>query len=112
MKIVGIERMTVQQVSDAVAQGGRFVIYQYCFSVIVMSFKRGSDIHFVAPGESSARKGASFTAISLLAGWWGIPWGPIWTLMTVFKNLGGDGKFARGVWLHAEGQVAEVPGVW
>lgn len=89
MKIVGIERMTVQQVSDAVAQGGRFVIYQYCFSVIVMSFKRGSDIHFVAPGESSARKGASFTAISLLAGWWGIPWGPIWTLMTVFKNLGG-----------------------
>ena len=29
----------------------------------------------------------------------------------VFKNLG-DGKFAAGVWLQAEGQVAEVPGVW
>ena len=89
MKIIGIERMTAQQVSDAVAKGGRFVIYQYCFSVIVMSFRRGSDIHFVPPGESAARKGASFTAISLLAGWWGIPWGPIWTLTTVVKNLGG-----------------------
>jgi hypothetical protein len=29
----------------------------------------------------------------------------------VFKGLGG-GKFAKGTWLHAEGTVAEVPGVW
>ncbi len=88
-KIVGIEGMSVQQVQDAVARGGRFVIYQYCFSVLVMSFKRSSDVHFVPPGESAVKKGASYIATSLLAGWWGIPWGPIWTLATVFKNLGG-----------------------
>jgi FG-GAP-like repeat len=29
----------------------------------------------------------------------------------VFKNLG-EGNLAAGVWLQAEGQVAEVPGVW
>jgi FG-GAP-like repeat len=29
----------------------------------------------------------------------------------LFKNLG-NGKLAAGVWLKAEGQVAEVPGVW
>lgn len=29
----------------------------------------------------------------------------------VFKGLGG-GKFAAGRWLQAEGQVAEVPGIW
>ena len=29
----------------------------------------------------------------------------------VFKNLG-DGKLAAGDWLQAEGEVAEVPGVW
>jgi hypothetical protein len=29
----------------------------------------------------------------------------------VYKNLG-DGKFAAGKWLEADGQVAEVPGVW
>jgi hypothetical protein len=29
----------------------------------------------------------------------------------VFKGLG-DGKFAKGAWLQAEGNVAEVPGVW
>jgi hypothetical protein len=29
----------------------------------------------------------------------------------VYKNLG-DGKLAGGEWLEAEGDVAEVPGVW
>ena len=29
----------------------------------------------------------------------------------LFKGLGG-GKFSKGTWLQAEGQVAEVPGVW
>lgn len=29
----------------------------------------------------------------------------------VYKGLG-DLKFAKGVWLQAEGKVAEVPGVW
>ena len=96
-KIVGIERMTVQQVQEAVAQGGRFVIYQYCFSILVMSFKRGSDILFVPPGESAAKKGVPYIAMSLVVGWWGFPWGPIWTLSTVFKNLGGGIDVTREV---------------
>lgn len=29
----------------------------------------------------------------------------------VYKNLGDD-KYAAGTWLQAEGDVAEVPGVW
>jgi hypothetical protein len=31
--------------------------------------------------------------------------------MTVYKGLG-DGKFAAGSWLQAEGETAKVPGVW
>ncbi len=31
--------------------------------------------------------------------------------MQVFAGLGG-GKFAKGEWLMAEGDVAQVPGVW
>lgn len=89
MKIVGVEGMTVQQVQEAVAKGGRFVIYQYCVSILVMSFKRNSSIHFIPAGSSAAGRGAPFSLVSLLAGWWGIPWGPIWTLSPVFKNTGG-----------------------
>ena len=31
--------------------------------------------------------------------------------MQFFKGQG-NGKFARGTWLQAEGKAAEVPGVW
>ena len=31
--------------------------------------------------------------------------------MRVYRNLG-DGKLAAGEWLEAEGDVAQVPGVW
>jgi hypothetical protein len=31
--------------------------------------------------------------------------------MRVYRNLG-DGKLAAGEWLKAEGEVAQVPGVW
>ena len=97
MKIVGIEGMSAQQIHEAVAKGGRFVIYQYCISILVMSFKRSSSIHFVPAGKSVAGQGAQFMLVSLLAGWWGIPWGPIWTLSTVFKNAGGGTDVTRAV---------------
>ena len=31
--------------------------------------------------------------------------------MKVYKNLG-NGNFAEGVWVQADGKIAEVPGVW
>ncbi|MHC4512198.1 MAG: FG-GAP repeat domain-containing protein [Planctomycetota bacterium] len=31
--------------------------------------------------------------------------------MKIYRNLG-DGKLAKGEWLKAEGEIAEVPGVW
>jgi hypothetical protein len=89
MKIVGIEGMSAEQLRQAVAKGGRFVVYQYCISVLVMSFKRSSSVHFVPAGVSATKPGAKFMALSLLAGWWGIPWGPIWTISTVFRNSQG-----------------------
>ena len=81
--------MTAADIRNAVAQGGRFVLFQYCFSVLIMSFKRSSPIFFLRPGEGAFSKGATYSLISLFAGWWGIPWGPIWTLTTLATNFSG-----------------------
>jgi len=54
-----------------------------------MSFKRASNIYFVRPGENAVTKGLPFSLISLVLGWWGIPWGPIWTISTIVTNLRG-----------------------
>lgn len=89
MAIVGIEGMTAEQINMELRAGGRFVVFQYCISVIVVSFKRGSSIHFIRAGESAFGKGVLFSLVSLVLGWWGIPWGPIWTISTVVRNSRG-----------------------
>ena len=68
-------------------RGGRFVIYQYCISILIMTFKRPSDIYFLRAGESGVGKGIGYTLISLLFGWWGFPFGPIYTIQAVVKNF-------------------------
>ena len=68
MKIIGIEGLTTDQIHRAVLDGARFVIFQYCFSVIVMTSKKGSDIHFVRATDSAFAKGLPYTLLSLLVG--------------------------------------------
>jgi hypothetical protein len=89
MKIKGIEGMTVAEVQDEVNRGGEFVVYTYCISIIVMSFKRPSGIYFIKSGESAFVKGLPFTLLSFFLGWWGIPWGILYTFGCLFTNIGG-----------------------
>ena len=89
MSIEGLEGMTPEQLKDELARGGRFVVFLYCISVLILTFKRSSDVQFVRPRESTFGKSFGYTLLSLLLGWWGFPWGPIYTLQAVFTNLGG-----------------------
>lgn len=89
MKLVGMEGMTDQEIRLELQRGARFVVYQYCISILVMTFKRPSNICFVRAGESRVTKGLPFVLLSLVLGWWGIPWGPIWTISTTVTNLSG-----------------------
>ena len=89
MKINGVEGLTVADIQAEVAKGGKFVIFQYCISILIMTFRRGSDVYFIKAGESTFGVSIGYTLVSLLLGWWGIPWGPIYTIGSVATNLGG-----------------------
>ena len=52
-KIIGIEGMTPEQLNFELQRGARFVMFQYAISVIVMSFRRASDVYFIRAGEST-----------------------------------------------------------
>ena len=97
MKIKNVEGLTTQQLNNELAQGGKFVIYQFTISIVVMTFRRSSDIYFVRAGESAVAKGLGYTALSLLFGWWGIPWGPIYTIGSLINNLGGGKNVTQEV---------------
>jgi hypothetical protein len=81
--------MNAQQLAFELQQGARFVQYQYCISALVVTFKRGTDVYLIKAGESRAIKGLVWTLLTLVAGWWGIPWGPIYTVQSLWVNLRG-----------------------
>jgi hypothetical protein len=89
MKMKGIDGLTVTEIQNEVANGGKFVLYTYCISIVVLSFKRSSAIYFIRSGENAFVKGLPFTLISLVLGWWGIPWGIIYTIRCLANNFGG-----------------------
>ena len=94
--------MSASEIAFEIQRGGRFVIYQYCFSVIVMTFRRNSAIQFIRAGESATAKGLPFTLLSLFFGWWGIPWGFIYTPQVIYKNLKGGVDVTQAILNRAQ----------
>ena len=97
MGIQGVAGLSVEQIQQEVARGGKFVVYSYCFSVLIMTFRRSTDVYFIRPDENAVAKGMQWTLISLLVGWWGFPWGLIYTPMALIQNLGGGKDVTREV---------------
>jgi hypothetical protein len=89
MKIIGIKNMSDKQLQKELRRGGKFVVYQYCISIVVLTFLRSSDIYFVKAKQSAVVKGLGFSVISFILGWWGFPWGPIYTITSFVTNFGG-----------------------
>ncbi len=89
MRIKGIDAMTPEEVDALLAAGGRFVFYEFCISLIVITLRRPTAVVLLRPGELGLLRGLPYVFLSLLLGWWGIPWGIIYTPLTVLTNLAG-----------------------
>ena len=68
---------------------GKYVVYQYVYSLLIVTYKKFSDPVFIPEGSSAILPGLQYTLISLLFGWWGLPWGILYTIEAVFVNLFG-----------------------
>jgi hypothetical protein len=69
--------------------GGKFVYYQYCVSFIMFTYRVNSKVYLVRGHESGFSLAARYSLVSLLAGWWAIPWGPVYTIQSLVTNLKG-----------------------
>lgn len=94
-QIKNIEGLSVSQIRQMVSQGGRFVTFPYTVSIVVMTFKRGSSIYFIQPGEKSIKHSYKHVLVNSVLGWWGIPWGPIYTIGCMYDHITG-GKDITG----------------
>ncbi|MBA3707234.1 MAG: hypothetical protein H0W83_00265 [Planctomycetes bacterium] len=95
--IEGINGMDFKAIESEIENGGKFVMYQYVISVVILSFRQPSPIIFVKGGGSRIAKGFKYTAIAFLFGWWGIPWGILYTIGALGSNLTGSKDLTREV---------------
>lgn len=66
MKIQGLEGLSVSDINYEISRGGKFVMYQYCISIVVMTFRRSSGIYFIKSDESALKSGAGWTLLTFL----------------------------------------------
>jgi curved DNA-binding protein CbpA len=65
----------------------RLVAMYYVTSFLVVTYKRAASGIWCQ--RCTAREAAKRTFLSALLGWWGFPWGPIYTLQALFVNATG-----------------------
>lgn len=75
---------------DGVPINSRSVItrFRYCYSYIVMTSSRSSGMYLADGLDGEEAKNAKLTCqlITAFSGWWGIPWGIIYSIQFLFSN--------------------------
>ena len=65
--------------------------FELAVSIVILSFKIPSR-YYIAGRDNVGFTKIAYTTASLLFGWWGIPWGPVYTVQAVTKNVSGGYK--------------------
>ncbi|MFA4936211.1 MAG: hypothetical protein WC568_10295 [Candidatus Methanoperedens sp.] len=65
--------------------------FQACFSFLILTTKSPSRF-FIRGQDNLIAIGLVYTLVTLVFGWWGLPWGPIYTLETLYRNIVGGHK--------------------
>ena len=87
--IAGIDGMSPEQIVFEVNRGGKFVVYQFSISALIVSFMLRTNPCLIRADENRVFRGLPWTLLSLVLGWWGIPWGPIYTVRSMWANFHG-----------------------
>jgi hypothetical protein len=68
---------------------GPLVFYEYCVSFLFWTLRRPGRLVRLRPGERGVWRGLPYALASLLLGWWGVPWGLVYTPLVLWTDLTG-----------------------
>lgn len=105
MRIKNIDGLSARDLEREVKNGGKFIHYPFTVSLLVLTFKKSSDVYLVKGNESPVSKGLPFTLISFFFGWWGLPYGPKYTIEAIRSNLRGGKDVTDEVMATVAGHI-------
>ncbi len=95
MDIKGAESLTAEEFAGELQRGAKVIEFSYCISLLVVTLRR-SALVLVRPGESPQAASLPYFFLSMVLGWWGFPFGLIFTPIALIQNLtGGTDHTAR-----------------
>lgn len=83
------EKWTVGELIDDINKGGKFVLFTYCISLVVVTLRRPSKIYYIKSNELTIGQGFKYMLLSLVLGWWGLPHGPLYTIQSIWYAFRG-----------------------
>ncbi|MBR8536870.1 hypothetical protein KDU71_14945 [Carboxylicivirga sediminis] len=81
--------LTIEELKYKVENGYRFKAFQYCFSPIFATYYPFSPAFLLKDGETGKPQIRKYNMISAIFGWWGVPYGPLYTIRSMRFNLKG-----------------------
>jgi len=91
---------TKEELLHAIDNGARFVIFQYCISIIAFALVRYSPAILVFNEEELKDKALSYNRLSRVLGWWSIPYGISETLRSFRVNREGGVDVTEDILLN------------
>lgn len=84
-----LEDYSAEEIREEIERGARIVAYVYCVSFLVVTFKRATRPYLIKGGHGRLGPGLPWALLTLLLGWWGFPWGLVYTPMALWQTLRG-----------------------
>lgn len=72
MKLEGSETMRVSELNFELQRGARFVYFESCLLIRIVTFRRPSAVYSIRPGENDFARPLRFAVVSVPHGWRGI----------------------------------------
>lgn len=92
-----------EELYGLIASGVRCVRFEFCLSFVFFTVRRQSPVYLTNSWQERYLRGLGYSALALLLGPWGVPWGLLWTLWAVWVNTTGGADCTREVlaWLDS-----------
>jgi hypothetical protein len=89
MHLLGAEHLSAREQLRLIGAGARCVRFELCISCLCFTWRRQTAIHWLAPGDGGLLRGLPYSLVTLLFGWWGLPWGLVQTPLALYTNCAG-----------------------
>lgn len=103
IKLANHHKYTYDEVLAGKDNGGSFVTYQTIIPLpLFYPIRRLSKVYYIDKDSSKTKYAARYNLFVRIFGWWGLPWGPIYTIRSLKLNNSGGMDVTDDIYLNLD----------